>query len=103
MLLRNLSSPKLCNGTRLKVISLHRHTIEAEILTGCGVSEAVFIPRIPLIPHSYPCQIKRIQFPVSVCFALTALHLQDFFVRCCSILGCRLQVCTTGFVYFCEN
>ncbi|CAG4984962.1 unnamed protein product [Colias eurytheme] len=71
MLLRNLSPPKLCNGTRLKVISLHRHTIEAEILTGCGVGEAVFIPRIPLIPHNFPFQFKRVQFPVSVCFAMT--------------------------------
>ncbi len=71
MLLRNLSPPKLCNGTRLKVISLYRNIIVAEILTDCGVGEAVFIPRIPLIPHNYPFQFKRVQFPVSVCFAMT--------------------------------
>ena len=39
MLLRNLTPPKLCNGTRLKVVSLQRNIIEAEILTGCGVGE----------------------------------------------------------------
>ncbi|RVE43066.1 hypothetical protein evm_012297 [Chilo suppressalis] len=42
MLLQNLSHVSLlCNKTRLKVNSLHRHTIEAEILTGCGDGEAV--------------------------------------------------------------
>ncbi|CAH0405645.1 unnamed protein product [Chilo suppressalis] len=47
-----------------------KHTIEVEILTGCGVGEAVFIPRIPLIPHNFPFEFKCVQFPVSVCFAM---------------------------------
>lgn len=71
MLLRNLSPPKLCNGTRLKVVSLQRNLIEAEILTGCGAGESVLIPRIPLIPNNFPFQFKRVQFPISVCFAMT--------------------------------
>lgn len=71
MLLQNLTPPKLCNGTRLKVVSLQRNLIEAEILTGCGAGESVFIPRIPLIPNNFPFQFKRLQFPVSVCFAMT--------------------------------
>ncbi|KAJ8718324.1 hypothetical protein PYW08_002561 [Mythimna loreyi] len=65
MHLRHLSPPKWCNETRLKVISLHRHTIEAKILTGCGVGETVFVP------HNFPFQFKRVQFPVSVCIAMT--------------------------------
>ncbi|XP_044594412.1 uncharacterized protein LOC123271894 [Cotesia glomerata] len=36
MLIRNLSSPKLCNGTRLQVISLKQNIIEAKIITGYG-------------------------------------------------------------------
>ncbi|KAL0808880.1 hypothetical protein ABMA28_012550 [Loxostege sticticalis] len=64
ILIRNLSPPKLCNGTRLKVTSLQRNIIEAEILTGCGVGERVFIPRIPLIPNNNPFRFKRVQFPV---------------------------------------
>ena len=71
MLLRNLTPPKLCNGTRLKVVSLQRNLIEADILTGCGAGETVLIPRIPLIPNNFPFQFKRVQFPVSVCFAMT--------------------------------
>ncbi|KAJ8707548.1 hypothetical protein PYW08_010800 [Mythimna loreyi] len=62
---RNLSPPKWCNETSLKVISLHRHTIEAKILMGCGVGKAVFIP------HNSPFQFKRVQFPMSVCIAMT--------------------------------
>ncbi|UYV74337.1 hypothetical protein LAZ67_11003112 [Cordylochernes scorpioides] len=36
ILLRNLNPPKLCNGIRLQVNSLHRYLLEATILTGCG-------------------------------------------------------------------
>ncbi|XP_044019694.1 ATP-dependent DNA helicase pif1-like [Aphidius gifuensis] len=34
ILMRNLNAPKLCNGTRLRIISLKKNLIEAEILTG---------------------------------------------------------------------
>ncbi|XP_054272749.1 uncharacterized protein LOC128993021 [Macrosteles quadrilineatus] len=68
MLLRNLYPPKLCNGTRLRVRRLHRYVIEADILTGCGAGEVVFIPRIPLIPSNYPFEFKRLQFPVMLCY-----------------------------------
>ncbi|XP_045500045.1 uncharacterized protein LOC123697545 [Colias croceus] len=71
ILLRNLRPPQLCNGTRLKVTQLQQNIIEAQILTGCGAGETVFIPRIPLIPNNFPFQFKRTQFPVSVCYAMT--------------------------------
>ncbi|XP_076290998.1 uncharacterized protein LOC143214169 [Lasioglossum baleicum] len=71
MLMRNLNPPKLCNGTRLLIKALHRHVIHAMILTGSGKGEMVFIPRIPIIPTNFPFQFKRIQFPISVCFAMT--------------------------------
>lgn len=85
MLLQNLSPPKLFNRTRLKVISLHRHTIESKILTGCGVGEAVFIPRIPLIPHNFPFQFKRVKLPVSVCFAMTINKSQGQTLRAAGV------------------
>lgn len=71
MLQRNLNPPKMCNGTRLRIRALHRYVIEADIMTGSGTGESVFIPRIPLIPSNYPFQFKRLQFPVTVCFAMT--------------------------------
>ncbi|XP_043474367.1 ATP-dependent DNA helicase pif1-like [Leptopilina heterotoma] len=71
MLLRNINPPKLCNGTRLRVKALHRFVIETDILTGCAAGESVFIPRIPLIPSNYPFEFKRLQFPISICFAMT--------------------------------
>ncbi|XP_008181052.1 uncharacterized protein LOC103308787 [Acyrthosiphon pisum] len=71
MLLRNLILPKLCNGTRLRIKTLHKNVIEATIFTGCGMRETVFLPRIPLIPADYHFQFKRLQFPVKVCFTMT--------------------------------
>ena len=71
MLLRNLEAPRLCNGTRLCIVNLMPHVIEAEIMTGCGKGEIVFIPRIPLIPNDMPFEFKRLQFPVRLCFAMS--------------------------------
>ena len=53
MLLRNLNAPKLCNGTRIQVTSLHDHLIRGEILSGKYKGESVTIPRIPIIPKGY--------------------------------------------------
>jgi ATP-dependent DNA helicase PIF1 len=71
ILLRNLDTPKLCNGTRLCVKKLFPNVIEATILTGFGKGEDVFIPRIPLIPNDFPFEFKRLQFPVRLSFAMT--------------------------------
>jgi ATP-dependent DNA helicase PIF1 len=59
MLLRNLKPPKLCNGTRLKVNTLHRNIVKATVLTGCAKGEIVFVPRIPLILNDLPFEFKR--------------------------------------------
>lgn len=85
MLMRNLLPPKLCNGTRLKVVRLQRNLIEAQILTGCGAGEVVFIPRIPLIPNNFPFQFKRLQLPVSVCFAMTINKAQGQTLRAAGV------------------
>lgn len=63
--------PKLCNGTRLKVVNLKNFLIECIILTGIGTGETVFIPRIPMIPSELPFQFKRLQFPIKTAFAMT--------------------------------
>ncbi|XP_015380518.1 PREDICTED: uncharacterized protein LOC107174180 [Diuraphis noxia] len=71
MFLRNLSLPKLCNGTHLRIIGLQKNLIEAIIMTGFAKGKSVLIPRIPMIPSDYPFQFKRMQFPVKACFAIT--------------------------------
>lgn len=60
MLLRNLIPPKLCNGTRLRVKTLHKNVIEVTIFPGCGMGETVFLIRIPLIPSDYVTSFKSL-------------------------------------------
>ena len=75
MLIRNLSTTEgLYNGTRLKIISLHKFNIEAEIITGDKVGNKVFIPRITLNTgeNSFlPFILYRKQFPIILAFAIT--------------------------------
>ncbi|KAK4594131.1 hypothetical protein RGQ29_017994 [Quercus rubra] len=74
MLLRNLNqSNGLCNGTRLLVTQISKWILEAQIISGTHIGEKVFIPRIVLSPSDskWPFVLKRRQFPVSVCFAMT--------------------------------
>ncbi|XP_036343268.1 ATP-dependent DNA helicase PIF1-like [Rhagoletis pomonella] len=71
ILLRNLNPPKLCNGTRLIIVSFKNYLIECKIITGCGTGEIVLIPRIPIIPTDLPFQFRRLQFPLKLCFAMT--------------------------------
>lgn len=76
MLLRNLDAPRLCNGTRLIVKTLMPNLIEATITLGAYTGESVLIPRIPLIPSNCPFVFKRLQFPVTLAFAITVKKSQ---------------------------
>lgn len=71
MLLRNLQPPKLCNGTRMSIKTLHKNLIEAIILNCVFKGEAVLIPRIPMISTNLTIEFKRIQFPVKLAFGKT--------------------------------
>ena len=71
MLMRNLQAPKLCNGTRLKVISFTRNVITASVLTGPAKGKEVMIPRIPMVPTDSPVQFRRLQFPVKLAFVMS--------------------------------
>ena len=74
MLLRNLNpSAGLCNGTRLIVTQLANRIIEAQIITGSNIGDRVFIPRIifPINDKKCPFTIKRRQFPIRPCYAMT--------------------------------
>jgi len=71
ILIRNLSLPTLCNGTRLQIKILRSSLIECIILTGCGSGKTVLIPRISIIPSDLPFKFKCIQFTVKLAFAMT--------------------------------
>ena len=71
ILLRNLDSPRLCNGTRLVIKKMMSRVLEATIITGKHAGEDVFIPRIPLRPSNTPIEFKRLQFPVRLSFGMT--------------------------------
>uniref|UniRef100_A0A182NQA8 ATP-dependent DNA helicase n=1 Tax=Anopheles dirus TaxID=7168 RepID=A0A182NQA8_9DIPT len=74
LLLRNLNTARgLCNGTRLQIVEHRPHCIHARILTGKRRGDDVLLPRIFCESNdaSLPFQIRRKQFPVQVCFAMT--------------------------------
>nr|KAJ0203108.1 hypothetical protein LSAT_V11C500246880 [Lactuca sativa] len=75
ILLRNLDpSNGLCNGTRLICKSFQHNVIDAEIAVGQHAGKRVFLPRIPLSPSeddTFPFKLKRKQFPIRLCFAMT--------------------------------
>lgn len=74
MLLRNVNpSQGLCNGTRLIITDLGQFVIQAKILTGSHVGDSVLIPRITLTSTQtkWPFIMKRRQFPIKPCYAMT--------------------------------
>lgn len=72
MLLRNIDSKRqLCNGTRLVVTELRRHNFKARMLSG---GDDIVLPAVSLTSgeeDDLPFQMKRIQFPVRLSFAMT--------------------------------
>ncbi|XP_024989212.1 uncharacterized protein LOC112523765 [Cynara cardunculus var. scolymus] len=53
MLLRIIDQKSgLCNGTRLRVLSLGNRVIEAEIISGSNIGSQTFIPKMSLTPTS---------------------------------------------------
>jgi ATP-dependent DNA helicase PIF1 len=73
ILLRNMTST-LANGTRLIVIQLMQHVIEAEVVTAPRKGQRVFIPRLSITPSDterMPFILRRRQFHVRLAFAMT--------------------------------
>ncbi|GFX97338.1 ATP-dependent DNA helicase [Trichonephila clavipes] len=85
ILLRNINPPRLCNGTRLSVMKMMSNVIEATILTGKFKGEDVLLPRIPMIPTDMPFEIKSLQFPVRLAFAMTINKAQGHSLQVCGL------------------
>ncbi|XP_038687482.1 ATP-dependent DNA helicase pif1-like [Tripterygium wilfordii] len=101
MLLRNINQSKgLCNGTRLIITQLGKWFVQAEIITRTNIGERVFIPRIVLSSSDtkMPFTIKRRQFPIDVCFAITINKSQGQTLKSVGIFLSR-QVFTHGQLY----
>ncbi|XP_017461157.1 PREDICTED: uncharacterized protein LOC108354487 [Rhagoletis zephyria] len=85
ILLRNLSPPQLCNGTRLTVTSITSNVIKATILNGKFKGDEVLLPRIPMIPVDVPFEFKRLQFPVRLAFAMSINKAQGQTLKVCGL------------------
>ncbi|KAI5593278.1 hypothetical protein BDE02_03G003900 [Populus trichocarpa] len=90
----------LCNGTSLIVTQLAERVIEAQIITGSFIGNRVFIPRIvfPINDAKCPFTIKRRQFPIRPCYAMTINKSQGQSLK---VVGVFLkdQVFTHGQLY----
>ncbi len=73
ILLRNMPGG-LVNGTRLIVVKLMQHIIDAEIATRLDKGRRVFIPRLSITPSNtkrMPFLLRWQQFPLRLAFAMT--------------------------------
>jgi len=73
ILLRNMPSG-LANGTRLIVVKLMQHIINAEIATGSNKGRHVFIPHLSITPSDterMSFTLRQRQFPLRPTFAMT--------------------------------
>ena len=74
ILLRSLDPTQgMCNGSRLTIIEISSHVIDAETATGTHRGNRVFIPRIVMIPSEtdFPFVLRRKQFPIRPAFCIT--------------------------------
>ena len=73
IILSSLDPPRVTNGTRCVITKLSANTVEAKISHGHYAGHNIIIPCIPLIPSNsmLPFEFRCVQFPVSLCFAMT--------------------------------
>ena len=75
----------LCNVTRLSVKKMMNNRIEATILNGKFKGEDVLLARIRMIPTDMPFEMKRLQFPVRLAFAMTINNAQGQSLEVCGL------------------
>ena len=65
----------------LGVKTLMPNVIEATTIKGYAKGEDAFIPRILLIPSDIPFDLKRLEFPIRLAFAMTINKAQGLSLR----------------------
>lgn len=72
MLIRNICQQlDLCNGTRLKIVSMSNNMLTCQILNS---TQMVFLPRMLLTSSKdagYNFKINRFQFPIRLAYSMT--------------------------------
>ena len=59
--------------------------IQVTIIIGKFKGEDVLIPRIPLMPTGFAFEFKRVQFPMSLAFAMSINKYQRQSLKVCGI------------------
>ena len=75
MLTRNLDPQNgHVNGARYIVLELKKKIIHARLATGAHKGKEILIPRIKFHPkdRKLPMEMERVQFPIRLCFGITA-------------------------------
>ncbi|XP_052625657.1 uncharacterized protein LOC111914445 [Lactuca sativa] len=101
MLFCNINQTRgLCNSTRLQIVRLGRHVIEARIIYGRFFNETTYIPRMKLTPSDkkIPFRFQHRQFSIAVCFAMTINKSQGQSLSNVGLYLCR-PVFTHGQLY----
>ncbi|KAH9557258.1 hypothetical protein CY35_07G076300 [Sphagnum magellanicum] len=95
ILLQNMPGG-LANGTRLIVVKLVQHTIDAKIATGPDKGRRVFIPRLSITPSDterMPFILRRRQFPLQPAFAMTINKAQGQTLQTVGVYLPKLVFC----------
>jgi ATP-dependent DNA helicase PIF1 len=101
MLMRNLDPPLLCNGTRLVVTGLLDRCIQAKVITGQEAGQTVLIPRIPFIPSDTAIPFKRLQYPLTLCFAFSMNKSQGQTLKVVGLYLAEPGMLTSTFFFVC--
>ncbi|XP_076032462.1 uncharacterized protein LOC143020185 [Oratosquilla oratoria] len=99
MIIRNIYTPKLCNGSRIMITNLKNNMLVGKILGGNYRGEQVIIPRITLEAQDTPVHFKRKQFPVKLSYAMTINKSQGQTFERCGLLLDSVQCFAHGQLY----